>query len=51
MIQRLNFDIVGICESWLMDKQVLSFLEYKLFGHNRADLLSRAVRGSGGLVY
>ena len=49
MIQRLNFDIVGICESWLMDKQVLSILEYKWFGHNRADLSSRAVRGSGGV--
>ena len=45
----LDLDIIGICESWLVEDEVISVDEYKWYGHNRVDLSSRAVRGSGGV--
>ena len=49
VIQKLQCDILCLCETWLRDSDAISIPGYKWFGQNRKQLSKRANRGSGGV--
>lgn len=49
IIENIDFDIFGLCETHLKDNSEISLPGYTWFGQNRQKLSSRAVRGSGGV--
>ena len=49
MIQSLDLDLIGICETFLRGKDELHLDGYTWLGNNRKELSKRAIRGSGGV--
>ena len=47
----MNFDIVGIAETHLINKQELELRNYVWYGHNRRNIHFRAKVGSGGVGF
>ena len=42
-------DVVCLVETWLKEDKGVVFDDYEWFGHNRALVSRKAVRGSGGV--
>ena len=42
-------DLICLCETFLRKNDTINIPGYKWFGHNRANISKRAVRGSGGV--
>ena len=49
ILQAFDFDILGICETFLRNSKTLSLTGYQWFGNNRKTLHHNAKRGSGGV--
>lgn len=49
IIENIDSDIFGLCETHLKDNREINLPGYTWFGQNRQKLSSRAVRGSGGV--
>ena len=49
IIRKSDLDLVGICETFLCNKDGIEIDGYKWLGHNRQHISKRAVRGSGGV--
>ena len=49
VLNELNLDIIGICESFLKNNETLSLNGYSWYGNNRNNLHKNARRGSGGV--
>ena len=48
-MEKLNYDVIGICETFLRDNDQLSLDDYTWYGKNRSHTNVRACRGSGGV--
>ena len=49
VLNDLNLDIIGICESFLKNNETFSLNRYRWYGNNRTRLHKNASRGSGGV--